>query len=71
MVYTDGVHLVADSLIELHQFARKIGLKKEWFQDKRIPHYDLTTTTKRLKAIGHGAALVTERDIVKRRERVD
>jgi len=31
MVYTDGIHLVADSLEELHEFAHKIGLKREWY----------------------------------------
>ncbi len=42
MIYTDGVHLISDSsLDELHAFAEKIGLKKEWFQDKRFKHYDI------------------------------
>lgn len=42
MVYTDGIHLVADSLDELHAFAQKIGLKREWFQDHpKHPHYDI------------------------------
>ncbi len=40
-VYTDGTHLMADTLTELHAFARRIGLKREWFQDHRHPHYDL------------------------------
>ena len=44
-VYTDGTHLIADSLDELHAFAAKIGLKRYWFQDakKLHPHYDITT----------------------------
>ena len=42
MVYTDGVHLVADTEEELHKFAQKIGLKRSWYQDKsHYPHYDL------------------------------
>ena len=42
MIYTDGVHLITDGdLEELHSFARLLGLKREWFQDKRHPHYDL------------------------------
>ena len=35
-------HLTADSLEELHRAAGELKLKREWFQDKRIPHYDLT-----------------------------
>jgi len=40
-------HLVADSLEELHATARRLGLKRRWFQDPpslpagRRPHYDL------------------------------
>ncbi len=47
MILFDGVHLVSnDSLDELHRFARKIGLKRSWFQKngiKGIPHYDVTS----------------------------
>jgi hypothetical protein len=36
-------HLVSDtSLEELHRFAESLGLRREWFQEKSIPHYDLT-----------------------------
>lgn len=41
MVYTDGIHLVADSIEELHEFAQKIGLKRCWYQSHRFKHYDL------------------------------
>jgi hypothetical protein len=44
MILFDGVHLVSDlSLDELHKFANspRIGLKREWFQDRRYPHYDV------------------------------
>lgn len=40
-VYTDGIHLVADDEAELHEFAAKIGLKRQWFQDHKHKHYDL------------------------------
>lgn len=58
-------HMVAtESEIELHQFARKIGLKREWFQNSgRFPHYDLTTKRKINKAIRMGATEVLIRDI--------
>ena len=48
-------HLLADSLAELHEFADKLGLKREWFQEKaRFPHYDITDNM-RTKAIHIGA----------------
>jgi len=28
--------MFADTLEELHEFAQKIGMKREWFQDKRL-----------------------------------
>jgi hypothetical protein len=51
-------HLFADSLEELHDFAQKIGMKKEWFQDGRLPHYDLTLT-RRKEAVKQGAIEVS------------
>ena len=43
MIYTDNTHLVADSLPELHAFARQMELHKCYFGGirKRHPHYDL------------------------------
>lgn len=65
MIYVDDKgHMIADSLNELHTFAKSIGLKREWFQDKRIPHYDLTTKRMISKAIINGANKVTQRQIV-------
>jgi len=64
MVYTDKVHLIADTLEELHRFARKIGMKAEWFQDTRIPHYDLLKGKSKV-AIAKGAKVVTSRDIIR------
>lgn len=40
--YHYSCHLVADTVAELYSFAVCLGLKRVWFQDKRIPHYDLT-----------------------------
>lgn len=49
-------HLYTDwnNLNELHSLARKLGLKREYFQKGVIPHYDLTRN-KRLQAIRLGA----------------
>jgi hypothetical protein len=52
-------HLTTDqSVDELHSFAARIGLRREWFQDHPLhPHYDLTSS-RRLKAIEAGAVFV-------------
>ena len=52
-------HMTADTVEELHKFADLIGLKRSWFQDHKILHYDITTS-KRKEAIHHGAILVNE-----------
>jgi len=43
MIITDGVHVVStESEEELHKFARKVGLKRQWYQNHpRHPHYDI------------------------------
>ena len=47
-------HMLADSLNELHDMARKLGLKREWFQDNKTPHYDICQAKRKL-AIEFGA----------------
>lgn len=48
-------HMYADTLEELHALAKKIGLRREWFQNHTmLPHYDLTEG-KRLQALRAGA----------------
>lgn len=56
-------HLVADNLEELHGFAIRLGLKRDWFQDRsRYPHYDVTVQVReralRLGALDGDRALV-------------
>lgn len=64
-------HLVSDcSLEELHRFAESLGIRREWFQMKSIPHYDLTGEVYEL-ALERGAALVSSREIVLRAVRID
>jgi hypothetical protein len=54
-------HLWSDDIVELHTMAWKIGLKREWFQDKPgFPHYDLTPSRRRA-ALLNGAV---ERDLM-------
>jgi hypothetical protein len=63
-------HLVSDaSLDELHAFAESLGLRREWFQAKSIPHYDLTGAVYE-RAIERGAVLVSSREIVRRAVRI-
>lgn len=66
MVYLDPAgHLRADTREELHAFARRIGLKRAWYQDRpRLWHYDLTTARKRGRALATGAVPVSSRQIV-------
>ncbi len=56
-------HLTADTRTELHAFAARIGLRREWFQDKPngLWHYDVTET-KRAAAVRAGAGEVSWRD---------
>ncbi|WP_194918201.1 DUF4031 domain-containing protein [Catenulispora rubra] len=70
-------HLIADDAAELHAFADRLGLRREWFQDptvngkpKAAPgtraaenwHYDVTAS-KRAQAIRLGAVAVSYRDL--------
>jgi len=52
--FKPSCHMYADDVKELHKLAKKIGLKREWFQNKTLPHYDLTEG-KRWQAVKHGA----------------
>lgn len=58
-------HLFCDGdLDKLHAFAKEIGLKREWFQSKNVPHYDLTEG-KRKQAIATGAIELSREAAVK------
>lgn len=56
--WTGGGHLQADTAAELHEFAARLGLRREWFQSRpgrpENDHYDLTARGRDL-AIGLGA----------------
>lgn len=44
MLYTDGSHLIADSLHELYEYACNIGLNPEWIDVRGRtfhPHFDI------------------------------
>ena len=48
--WTRVSHLLADTPEELHTFAARLDLKREWFQLGSLPHYDLTPN-KRVQAV--------------------
>lgn len=54
-------HLFADSTEELHAFAARLGLRRDWFQQGSIPHYDVSQT-KRRAALQLGATSLPIRD---------
>ena len=57
-------HLVADSLPELHDFARRLGLREAWFQTKSVyPHYDVTVSV-RDRALIMGASMGDRQTII-------
>jgi len=59
-------HLVADTDEELHAFARRLGMRRAWFQDKpgrpHHAHYDLPERA-RAEAVALGAVEVTWRQL--------
>ena len=57
-------HLWGTDVQELHNFAVACELKREWFQDHRIPHYDIFSYRIRSMAIKHGAIPVTTRRLM-------
>lgn len=62
--YRHSAHLFADTEQELHNFARSIGLRRDWFQaHPRLDHYDLTYG-KLKQALAKGALQVTDSEMV-------
>lgn len=66
MIYTDKIHLVADTLEELHDFAKQIGLKRNYFEGVRKghPHYDLTNETIVEKVLDYNAHVVSSKELL-------
>jgi hypothetical protein len=59
-------HLVADTDEELHAFAERLGMRREWFQGRTSrphhAHYDVPERA-RAEALDHGAVEVTWREL--------
>lgn len=58
-------HLIADSVEELIEFAEAMGLRREWFQPKSSPHFDLTADGREL-AIRNGAIEINQHELVRK-----
>ena len=58
-------HLFADTIEELHAFAARLGLHREWFQVSRsgLEHYDLNSW-RRKAAVTLGAIQCTREEAV-------
>lgn len=58
-------HMITDNidLEELHLMAKNVGMKREWFQNKKYPHYDLVKS-RREHAIELGATPISCRELV-------
>ena len=70
MVYTDGIHLTADTLRDLHAMAGQVGLGPWWFHNGRHPHYDLYRDRELRamvlkKVMERGVRLMTSRELVR------
>lgn len=68
MVYTDGVHLTADSLDELYNYANKIGLNPDWidFMGRTIhPHFDICGHVRKRVLEDINVKKVTCKDLVR------
>jgi hypothetical protein len=58
---------ISQGLEALHAFAKRLGLRREWFQDHRLaPHYDLVPA-RHAAALELGAELVDAYEQAKRR----
>lgn len=56
-------HMLADTVEELHEMAEKIGMKREWFQEKSTPHYDVSLSRRKL-ALENGAIEIDKEKVV-------
>ena len=70
--YGASSHLLPDdprdpkSIQELHDFAVRIGLRRDWFQEGRWPHYDCARRIRGL-AVKAGAVEIRTIDYIRAR----
>jgi hypothetical protein len=67
--YSQSCHLTGDEPDELHAFAKRLGLRQEWYQDShpntKLHHYDLTAS-KRALAVRLGAKELSRQEVAER-----
>lgn len=78
-VYVDGArntfrrmkmcHMIADTPEELHAMAERIGMRREWFQPRSFPHYDVALGRRR-EAVGFGVIECDRRTFVEHLRRI-
>lgn len=56
-------HMISESMDALHAMADKIGVSRRHFQDKKVPHYDVCKSKRRL-AIELGAVELSREPFV-------
>lgn len=63
-------HLVADSLDELHDFAKKINVGSHFFHSSStLKHYDLSEKNRSI-AIQNGAQEISSKDLVRKAKKL-
>ena len=62
---TSYSHMVSDvSLSELHEFATKNGIKRHFFHNANVKHYDIKNEEIQ-RVLNAGAFLVSSRELIK------
>ncbi len=56
-------HMVADTEAELHEMAGRVGLRRQWFQPRSWPHYDVSVSRRRA-VIAAGGRELSQRELV-------
>ncbi len=62
-------HMMADTLKELFEMSDKIGMRRQWFQPRSFPHFDLSKS-RRSMAVNLGAIEMDRRETVDLMNRV-
>lgn len=68
MLYTDGAHLVADSLQELYTYARKMRINWDWLHASGRnfhPHFDICGEVRKRVLADTAVRVVSKKEIVR------
>ena len=56
-------HMMADTVGELHCMADRIGIARRWFENRRVPHYDICMKRRKV-AVKAGAIEIDRKQTV-------